>query len=365
MVVVLYWPLSSHSMDLGDLQRFLDDPNDEGRIGELHRQFAAVLHARRCMQQKTTQCCKLSICPTWRSLLCHYSQCHCGLECDFEACGSTRVLLDHFQTCAKPGCRFCEPLRKSKRVVTTSCSESVYCNGPSTSRCSSSTTYCETSWSSNGGGSARETYFQTYRADFTRGHRSSELFTSTIVRTPYGKTERIQRELIVMFHVQRCADLDRDTKALSRNILCSVPHCSTMKRTLIHIAMCQGEQCDFPECEVTRSIIQHWLRCPKRQCDICNPVLNSIPAIDGGADYEMDDKLLALLYTSTNGLMGIVSSDITPYEADWPEVQEQPPLQEVERIPSPLGSAHKRKCPSVELELVSTSPTSGWKKRKD
>jgi len=81
--------------------------------------------------------------------------------------------------------------------------------------------------------------------------------------------------------------------------------------------MCQGEHCKFPECDVTRTIIQHWLRCPKRHCDVCCPVLSSIPALDEGSDCELDDKLLALLYTSTNGLIDIASSDVSSYENDW------------------------------------------------
>ncbi|KAI6189117.1 hypothetical protein M3Y98_00427900 [Aphelenchoides besseyi] len=349
-------------MNLRDLQQFLDNPNDTDRIAELQRQFAAILHARKCIQQKTAACCTLSICPTWRSLLCHYLNCHCGLKCDFESCGSTRVLLEHFQSCNKPECRFCEPLRKSKRTTTTTtCSQSTfYSNSPSSSKCTSSSAYFKSTWS-NSTYSAREAYFSTYSTDYVETHRSGTTITSTYLRSPYGKTERIQRELIVMFHVQRCADLDRENHIMPHNILCSVPHCSTMKRTLIHIAMCQSESCDFPECDVTRSIIQHWLRCPKDCCDICNPVLDSIPAIDGGSDYEMDDKLLALLYTSTNGLIGIAPSDLSSYEANWSVTNDG---NEVfcETVISPLNG--KRKLSNDELDSLETSSIGVLKRKR-
>lgn len=44
---------------------------------------------------------------------------------------------------------------------------------------------------------------------------------------------------------------------------------------------------------------------------------NVLAALDEGAHYDMDDKLLSLLYTSTNGLIDIASSDLYPYEENW------------------------------------------------
>jgi hypothetical protein len=177
---------------------------------------------------------------------------------------------------------------------------------------------------------------------------SSSMYT----RSPYGKTERLQRELIVMFHVQKCADLDHNDP--TKQHLCSVPHCSKMKRTLIHVAMCPGENCGFPGCLVTRSIIQHWLRCPKRRCDVCSPVLKTIPALDGDAHYEIDDKLLALLYTSTNGLSDIVSADLTPYEDGWSDIC-------YDGVTSPKSTTVKRK---VSTGPISSSPNAELDKRK-
>jgi hypothetical protein len=58
---------------------------------------------------------------------------------------------------------------------------------------------------------ARAAYFSTYSENFTdEDYTSSYRFMATsFTRRPlYGKTERIQRELIVMFHVQKCAELD-------------------------------------------------------------------------------------------------------------------------------------------------------------
>lgn len=45
-----------------------------------------------------------------------------------------------------------------------------------------------------------------------------------------------------------------------------------------------------------------------------------LAALDGGMHCDMDEKLLSLLYTSTNGLSDINSSDLSPYEVGWSEL---------------------------------------------
>jgi len=182
---------------------------------------------------------------------------------------------------------------------------------------------------------------------------SASASSSSFTRRPYGKKERIQREIIVMLHVQKCSELEQEPQTRTQTVLCAVPHCPKMKRTLIHVAMCQGDGCRFPECDVTRTIIQHWIRCPKRRCTICSPVLDSIPALDGGSHYEMDDKLLALLYTSTNGLIDIVSSDLSSLTD--------------ETANSPQNIHAKRKfTPDVTCLTASSPPSNdiGWDKKR-
>jgi hypothetical protein len=316
-------------MEIYKLQAFLNNPiDDPKRLGDLRKQFAAIWHANKCVKVNPDSHCSLPICPEWRIIFNHYSSCQSGYECSFHSCGSSRVLIDHYNSCKKSDCRFCAPLRKcSKKTATIVCTTEIQhrsTSGPSTSEFAASMSkgYCSSrEWSENAC-TAKEAYFSTYSDEYigeNNEHRSSsyQFLSSSYIRSPYGKygkTERIQRELIVMFHVQKCAELEQNDPSKQHRILCSVPHCSKMKRTLIHVAMCQGEGCEFPECEVTRKIIQHWLGCPKRICKICTPVLNSIPALDGESHYEMDEKLLGLLYTSTNGLINIASSDILPYE---------------------------------------------------
>ena len=272
-----------------------------------------------------SSCCTLPICSEWRIILTHYSNCTQGYDCTFQSCGSSRALIEHYDTCKKSDCRFCAPLRKCSTTKKTTIVCEEITSGPSTSEFAASISkgFCsgQEGWTETAC-SARQAYFSTYRKDFYGEHHSSSyrfMTSSMYSRSPYGKTERIQRELIVMFHVQKCAELDHHSKMVS----CTVPHCPKMKRTLIHVAMCPGESCVFPECDTTRKIIQHWLKCtanPERRCDVCYPVLKTIPALDGDAPCEMDDKLLALLYTSTNGLIDIVSSDLSIYEDGWSDI---------------------------------------------
>jgi hypothetical protein len=69
-----------------------------------------------------------------------------------------------------------------------------------------------------------------------------------------------------------------------------------------------------------------------------------LAALDEGSHYEMDDKLLGLLYTSTNGLIDIVSSDLSLYEDEC--------LEEVEAgLPRSVG---KRKFSNDRLTFPSS-----------
>lgn len=72
--------------------------------------------------------------------------------------------------------------------------------------------YCTGEGWSESACTARASYFSTYNRSYMGDdqHTSTYQFvTTSFSRRPlYGKTERIQRELIVMFHVQKCAELE-------------------------------------------------------------------------------------------------------------------------------------------------------------
>ncbi|KAI6177412.1 hypothetical protein M3Y97_00904200 [Aphelenchoides bicaudatus] len=351
-------------MDIPSLQRFLENPDDARLLNELQKKFAAIWHARKCIKLNPTNYCNLPMCPEWRLVFNHYLTCTSGYDCTFQACSSSRVLIEHYDACTSTDCRFCGPLRK---FSTTKKTETIVREEIRTTTCQPSTSEFAASMSkgyrsgrmgwNETACTARQAYFSTYSQEYFGEHRSSSFrFVSSSMynRSPYGKTERIQRELIVMFHVQKCAELENHDP--DKQHVCSVPHCPQMKRTLIHVAMCPpGKNCSFPECTVTRTIIQHWLKCDKLQCDVCAPVVKTIPALDGNAQYEMDDKLLALLYTSTNGLISIVSDDLSSYEGGWSEIC-------YDGMETPKSTTAKRKVSAGQVSV--SSPDSELDKRR-
>ena len=140
--------------------------------------------------------------------------------------------------------------------------------------------------------SARDFYFSTYSMSATSDARES--FVASCARRPrWGKIERLQRELLIMCHVQRCeierVSCERSSRRRRRRSLrlqpshqdrsevaCSVPLCTVVKRTLLHCAMCEARGCGFSRCNVTRTIIRHWLQCLNVQCSVCMPVRDSL-----------------------------------------------------------------------------------------
>lgn len=80
--------------------------------------------------------------------------------------------------------------------------------------------------------------------------------------------------------------------------------------------------------------------------------------MDGDAHYEMDDKLLALLYTSTNGLIDIVSSDLVEFEDGWSDIC-------YDGVVSPRSTTAKRKVSSGKVSVASPSEELDKRRRID
>ncbi|CAD5217183.1 unnamed protein product [Bursaphelenchus okinawaensis] len=341
-----------------ELRTYFQNPNDHQRNQGLRKQFASILHANKCLKQKQDNMCSLTICPQWKVVIMHYNQCTDGLECTFDNCATSRVLLQHFEACILDDCGFCAPLKQQKpqgRRDTMSSTHSFFVQSPG-NNCSIE----QTSISYTGMSHASQAYFRRWgewnetcvqTPNTTHYYSTTHMSITNVVEDGTSQevpmetvcqTERIQRELIVMLHVQKCADIDAEIEQPRKDIMCAVPHCSRMKRTLIHVAMCRGDECQFPECNVTRSIIDHWLTCRKESCEVCAPVLKFMPALDG-EEFDNDGKLVNLLYTASNRLEKLNNA----------QVQEQC-QQPLPGSSSSLQDQYQD-CPSTSAGLISTS----------
>uniref|UniRef100_A0A1I7SBQ5 histone acetyltransferase n=1 Tax=Bursaphelenchus xylophilus TaxID=6326 RepID=A0A1I7SBQ5_BURXY len=218
-----------------DLQNYIQNPVDDQRNVGLQKQFASILHANKCMKQKQNNMCTLPICPQWKVVLMHYNQCSNGLHCTFEHCATSRVLLMHFESCQRAECSFCAPLRRPQiqptndlpatgreRRETVSSTHSFFVQSPNSS-------YEQGSYSYEGMSHASQAYFRRWgewNETRVQTNNTTHYYTTThmaitnveddgnssqedqSMEREVCQTERIQRELVVMLHVQKCAAMD-------------------------------------------------------------------------------------------------------------------------------------------------------------
>ncbi|XP_043484166.1 uncharacterized protein LOC122512425 [Leptopilina heterotoma] len=235
----------------------------------LQKHLVLLIHAQTCLEDESernipAENCRVAFCDVMRNVLKHMDTCLEGINCTYELCSSSQLLLYHLQNCGQRSCPLCAPFVDIDVLLTSDTEDSPR-------QSSSDAEISENSQENDG--SRREERRRRNNSVFNQQDAASSL--EQILHSPNGiarwventrKMVQLNWQLFILLHADKC-------RAHRSLLSCPTPNCQELRAALNHMPNCHlGVSCTFSHCWASRQIINHWTNCRLNICPLCVPI---------------------------------------------------------------------------------------------
>lgn len=232
----------------------------------LQKHLVLLIHAQTCLEDESernipAENCRVAFCDVMRNVLKHMDTCLVGINCTFELCSSSQLLLYHLQNCGQRSCPLCAPFVDIDVLLTSDTEDSP--------RQSSSDSEQQENESDGNERSRRR------RNNSVFNQHDAESSLEQILHSPNGiarwventrKMVQLNWQLFILLHADKC-------RAHRSLLSCPTPNCQELRAALNHMPNCHlGGGCTFLHCWASRQIINHWTNCRLNICPLCVPI---------------------------------------------------------------------------------------------
>lgn len=225
----------------------------------LQKHLVLLIHAQTCLEDESERnipasSCRVAFCDVMRNVLKHMETCLDGINCTYELCSASQLLLYHLQNCGQATCPLCAPFIDTDVLLTSPEPES-------------------SSDTENNINNYPRRIRSMSNLDLNPQEGVSSL--EEILHSPNGisrwventrKLVQLNWQLFLLLHADKC-------RAHRSLLSCPTPNCQEFRTALNHMPNCQaGRNCTFPHCSASRQIINHWLNCRSSICPLCVPI---------------------------------------------------------------------------------------------